>query len=76
VRLPPPGKGQASEDTRVKARRDYRRGQHPEEERRPRARRSRAVSRALKREGRHAASRKALSRQARSAARRRRARSR
>jgi hypothetical protein len=42
----------------------------------PSARRSRATSRALKREGRSAASRKALSRQARGAARRRSAASR
>jgi hypothetical protein len=39
--------------------------------RRPSKRRSRAVTRALKREGRSAASRKALARQAKSAARRR-----
>jgi len=42
--------------------------------RRPSPRRSRAVTRALKRESRSAASRKALARQARSAARRRRQR--
>ena len=62
VKLPPRG----SKATRTKARHDMSRSK-----RRPSARRSRGVERALKREPRSSASRASLSRQARSAARRR-----
>ena len=64
VPLKPPRKGQTSERTRKSAERAYERGQR----RRPRkrsSRRSQAALRALKREGRRAASSTALSRQAR-----------
>ncbi len=67
VKLPPPKKGAASARTREQAKRDLRRRRA-----RPSARRSRAVSGALRREGRSAASPSALARQARSTARRRR----
>lgn len=67
VKLPPPPRG-AKPKTRQSAKYAARAGSH---RRRPSARRSRAISRALRREGRRAASRKALSRQARLAARRR-----
>jgi Family of unknown function (DUF6496) len=70
VKLRPPKKGATSEETRRSAERAYRKGQSGTGSRAS-TRRSRAVKRALKREGRRAASRKALSRQARSAARRR-----
>jgi hypothetical protein len=71
VELKPPRKGQASERTRKSAERAYRAGQS-RKGRKPSARRSRATTRALKRERKSTASRKALSKQARSAARRRR----
>jgi hypothetical protein len=70
VKLKPPRKGQTSERTRKSAERAYRAGQSGTRKK-PSARRSRATSRALKREPKGVASRKALSRQARSAARRR-----
>jgi hypothetical protein len=70
VKLKPPRKGQTSERTRKSAERAYRAGQSGTRKK-PSARRSRATSRALKREPKSAASRKALSRQARSATRRR-----
>jgi hypothetical protein len=70
VRLKPPRKGQVSERTRKSAERAYEAGQSGTRKK-PSARRSRATSRALKREPKGVASRKALSRQARSAARRR-----
>jgi hypothetical protein len=73
VKLKPPKRGQASERTRKSAQRAYRAGQNGRR-RKPSARRSRATSRALKREPRRAASRKALSKQARSTAARRRRR--
>ena len=73
VELKPPKKGQASARTRKGAGRVYRAGQSGTR-RKPSAKRSRATSRALKREPRRAASRKALSKQARSAATRRRRR--
>src|SRR5206468_201139 len=63
VKLPPPPKGSAS------ARKSQSSGTRSR--RRPSSRRSRATTRALKREGRSGASRSALSRQARSARRRR-----
>jgi hypothetical protein len=71
VALKPPRKGQASARTRKSASRAYRAGQRGTR-RKPSAKRSRATSRALKREPRRAATRKALSRQAKSAAPRRR----
>ena len=69
VPLPPPEGGKSS--TRRKAAQDYRRGRTGAS-RRPSAKRAKATLRALKREGRGAASPAALSRQARTAARRRR----
>jgi Family of unknown function (DUF6496) len=73
VRLKPPRKGQASARTRKSAEQAYRAGQS-QRRRKPSPRRSRATSRALKREPKRVASREALSSQARSAARRRRRR--
>src|SRR4051794_30380069 len=73
VKLPPPAKGATSERTRASAEHAIEGGR---EHRKPSARRSRAVRKALKREGHAAASPKALSRQASSAARRRSAASR
>ena len=73
VKLAAPKKGAASESTRKKAARDVKTGQSPAKHR-PSAKRSRASSRALKREGRSAASKSALSKQARSAARSRKSR--
>jgi len=70
VRLGVPKPGRASPETRKQAKRDAargRRGARPVS-----ARRSRASSRALRREGRAAASTRALARQARSTGRRRR----
>jgi hypothetical protein len=69
VKLPPPRRGTVSEKTRRSAERAYRKGQ---EGKHPSPKRSRARLKALKHEGRGAASYKALSRQARTAARRRR----
>ncbi len=69
VKLPPPKRGTASEETREHAARDIR-----EASRRTRSMsrtRSRATHRTLEREGRSAASPSALSRQAKSAASRR-----
>jgi hypothetical protein len=63
VKLRPPKKGSTSEATRTKAARDERRGQSTSRKTTS-ARRSRAVSEALKREGKDAASHAALSRQA------------
>jgi Family of unknown function (DUF6496) len=71
VKLKPPKKGRVSEKTRKSAERAYRAGQS-KPKRKPSAKRSRAISRALKKEGRRAASRKALSRQAKRASARRR----
>jgi hypothetical protein len=73
VKLKPPRKGQASERTRKSAERAYRAGQR-RTRKKPSPKRSRATTRALKREPRRAASRRALSRQARTAAKRRRRR--
>ena len=70
VKLGTPKKGTASTRTRKQAQRDLQRGQSGRK-RRPSARRSRATSGALKREGHAAASTKNLSRQARSAAKKR-----
>ncbi|PYS29915.1 MAG: transcription elongation factor [Acidobacteria bacterium] len=69
VKLSPPRKGTTSARTRKQAERDLARGKSGKGKRSPK--RSRAVLRALKREGRGAASRASLSRQARSAARKR-----
>ena len=69
VRLGAPKEGEASAQTRKQAQRDLKKG--TSSRRKTSARRSRATSGVLKREGRSAASRKNLSRQARSAARRR-----
>src|SRR5438477_407312 len=67
VKLPPPAKGKTSEKTRKNAQRAYASGLGARH-RRPSERRSRAISRALKREGHAAASHAALSRQAHAAA--------
>ncbi len=63
VKLPPPKRGSSSARVRRSAARDYRAGQrrHPH---RVNPKRSRAILRALKREGRSAATHAALSRQA------------
>lgn len=70
VKLKPPKKGSASKRTRTQAKRDYSKGKSGSR-RKPSAKRSRATSNALKREGKRAASKRSLSRQARSAAARR-----
>src|SRR6185295_5880231 len=70
VKLPPPRRGRTSEPTRRRAERDYRKGQSSRKSGVSR-KRSRAVTRVLKREGRRAASSRALSRQARRRRRRR-----
>jgi Family of unknown function (DUF6496) len=62
VKLPPPRKGEASEETREQAKRDIRKGKTANQK--PSAKRSRATLKALKSEGRSAASKTALSRQA------------
>ena len=70
VDLPPPDKGATSRRTRQSAESAYRAGQeHPNEP--PSPARSRATTRALKRESRGAASHAALSAQAHASARRR-----
>ena len=71
VELKPPAKGQASERTRKSAKRAYARGHGAPPKSTPSAKRSKAITRALKREGHQAASHKALSRQAHSAAKKR-----
>ncbi len=67
VKLPPPKKGSTSDATRAKAARDERNGQSSAKKKTS-ATRSRAVSNALKREGKDAASHAALSKQAHRAA--------
>ena len=74
VKLQAPAKGRASSQTRKQAKRDLQKGSSAGG--RTSARRSAAVTRALKHEGRGAASHQALSRQARTAARRRKSASR
>ena len=74
VKLRPPKKGKVSKKTRKQAARDVRKGKSPGKKKS--AKRSRATSKALKREGHSAASKTALSRQARSAAAKRSAASR
>src|SRR5580698_4159059 len=68
VDLPAPKKGRTSAATRKKAEQDLAKGQGAAETK-PSAKRSRAVTAALKREGHAAASHQALSRHARQAAR-------
>ncbi|HEY1252078.1 MAG TPA: DUF6496 domain-containing protein [Thermoanaerobaculia bacterium] len=70
VKLPPPKKGSASSATRKRASRDVAKGRSAKTRRTSRTR-SRATSKALRREGHSAASRSSLARQARSSARRR-----
>jgi len=70
VKLPPPQAGNASEETRKQASRDYAKGQSAPAAKASR-KRSRASSAALKRESKDAASHESLSRQTRSSARRR-----
>jgi hypothetical protein len=74
VPLSPPRKGAASARTRRSARRDYEAGQGKREPRAPSAQRSKASTRALKREPRGTTSRKALSQQSKRATTRRRRR--
>jgi hypothetical protein len=71
VDLPPPEKGKTTERTRKSAERAYARGQGAPPKRKPSAKRSRAIERALEREGTSAASGGSLSKQARAAARQR-----
>ncbi len=74
VKLAAPKEGQASKRTREQATRDLKKGKTGAKKKS--AKRSRASSKALKREGQSAASKTALSRQARSAAAKRSAASR
>ena len=69
VKLQPPKKGTTSKATRQKAERDLSKARRPAKKKS--AKRSRAVERALKREGHAAASHRALSKQAHRAARKR-----
>jgi hypothetical protein len=69
VDLDAPEKGEASEETRERAKRDLKKGDRPR--RKPSAKRSRASMKQLKRKGRSAASKSALSSHAKKAARRR-----
>ena len=71
VDLPPPRKGKTSERTRRSAERAYARGHGEPAKRAPSAKRSRAIHRALEREGSSAASHAALAKQANTAARQR-----
>ncbi len=66
VKLPPPEKGTTSKETREQAVRDLRKAKKGTKKKS--AKRSRAMTRVLKREGSSAASKTALSRHARSAA--------
>lgn len=65
VKLPPPGRSTASEQTRRKAQQDSKAAAKPHK---PSSKRSRAVTEALEREPRASASPRALSRQAHKAA--------
>ncbi len=76
VPLPPPKKGQVKERTRRSAERAYDVGQGKREPRAPSRKRSKAITGALKRESRQAASKPALASQARRAAARRKRRTR
>ncbi|MGE0158588.1 MAG: transcription elongation factor [Gemmatimonadales bacterium] len=69
VDLPAPEKGEASEETRAKAKSDLEKGDHPR--RKTSAKRSRASTRKLKRKGTSAASKSALAKHAKKAARKR-----
>jgi hypothetical protein len=69
VDLEAPAKGEASEETRAKAKSDLKKGDRPQ--RKPSAKRSRASTRRLKRNSRSAASKRALSSHAKKAAGRR-----
>jgi len=69
VKLPPPEKGKASEQTRRNAENALKAGEHPDAK--PSPKRSRAVINALRREDGAAASELALARQAKAAARKR-----
>jgi hypothetical protein len=71
INLAPPKPGEASEETRKKARKDI----EGSSRKKPSAKRSRATTNALKRESRKSVSPKALSRQAQQAAKSRRKRS-
>ena len=70
VDLPPPQKGSTSERTRRSAERDTQTG-HEKGKHKTNPRRSRAISRVLRREGHSAASHSALAKQARQQARKR-----
>lgn len=70
VNLPPPDKGQTSEETRKQAARDNKKGQSAPVSA-PSPRRSRASLTALKREGGSAVTKRALSQHAKKAARKR-----
>ena len=70
VELPAPEKGEASEETRKKAKADNAKGKR-RSTKKPSKARSRAAKAALKQEGRAAASTKSLSRQAKGAAKER-----
>ena len=72
VPLKPPAKGQASSRTRASATRAYEAGRGRRKPRASSPKRSRAIRRVMKSEGRSAASRSSLSRQAKTSARRRR----
>src|SRR5438874_4015694 len=71
VDLPPPEKGKTTERTRKSAQRAYARGHGAPAKRKPSAKRSRAIHKALEHEGHRAASHSELSKQAHAAARRR-----
>lgn len=67
IELPPPAAEQVGEEVREKAERDLRKGRAVRKKK-PAVKRSRGIARALKREGRGAASRESLARQTRKAA--------
>jgi hypothetical protein len=71
IKLPPPKGRSASSDVRKRAQSDLKRGSAGSHRKAPSPKRSRAVSRALKRESTRTASHQALASQARSSARRR-----
>lgn len=73
IPVKPPAKGRTSESARKKAEHDYEQGQKSPKTHSGTSPRSRARSKALKREPKSSASHSALSRQAKSAARRRKA---
>jgi Family of unknown function (DUF6496) len=68
VKLPPPEEGKASDKTRKSAQSAYRQGQSGRKQK-PSPKRSRAISKVLKREGKQAASSRVLARQATQSAR-------